>query len=103
MKREDIKTAEEILSKYEKVTYESFGDYDFAYSPDDVKSAMKEYARQFIDLAAEEAEVSESLLSKSGLVSNGKQDKIIELKFDTINIVYRANKQSILNIKELIK
>jgi hypothetical protein len=77
MKREDIKTAEEILKGKGIAQATKHHSYEYLFSK--INDAMIEYAKQFIDLAAEEAYV--------GINNN--------MPF--------VDKDSILNIKELIK
>jgi hypothetical protein len=79
MKREDIKTAEEILKGKGIAQATKHHSYEYLFSK--INDAMIEFGKQFIDLAAEEAEVEGNAENKS---------------------FYRL-KQSILNIKELIK
>lgn len=76
--RDDIKTAEDILNKWYK-PLNKIGDI----ASIQLIEAMKEYAKQFIDLAAEEAQA---------VIING-----------WLGEDYVVDKESILEIKELIK
>jgi len=55
-----IKTAHEILSSYQCFSVEIADHYtEYVISTEDAELAMKEFAAQFIDLAAATAEVKE--------------------------------------------
>lgn len=71
--KDNIKTADEILKKHIGETMSQKGVFD----------AMKEYAEQFIDLAAEEAKA--------------------DIFYHALGEDYFVDKDSILKVKQLIK
>jgi len=84
-----IKTAHEILSSYQCFSVEIADHYtEYVISTEDAELAMKEFAAQFIDLAAEQGKVDYKE------ARNGFGDYENE---------YFVNKDSILEIKKQIK
>lgn len=82
-----IKTAEEILDKYPNYTDNGGIGRGFA------KEAMMEFAKQFIDLAADKAFIN---------VTHGHDDWE-ELNNDVSEGRIKIDKESILKVKQLIK
>lgn len=91
--KDNIKTAEEFYKDYVDFNIVSYEDYDAKTIINDSVLAMKEYAKQFINLAAEKVFIN---------IDNGYDDWE-----DLNNIIFEGrisiNKESILKIKELIK
>lgn len=91
----EIKSAEEIFSN------NWCGDESGSSIEEIALLSMKEYAKQFIDLAAEEARINyTNILYK-------KEEVLYEYRgyegYDDDPILVNINKQSILKVKQLIK
>jgi len=92
--KDNIKTAEEFYRDYVDFEFIPFKEYDANTIINDSVLAMKEYAKQFIDLAADRVTLFADL---------SKLEDTEELLDLLINGDIKINKESILSLKQLIK
>ena len=97
--KDNIKTADEVLQKALDKAYTIQELEKGIIEPDFIQEAMKKYAKQFIDLAAEEATVTFFDWDNQ----EEEYEDIYELILYSDNAGAKVNKESILKVKQLIK